>query len=133
MGINPLNQLFIKTEAEGNELTDPNPPAILVDTNGDVYINGVQISSSQSTGFLFEFDTSGITQYNRNTANLGVIGPNYWTDPATGAERFDNIFYGSPIGSFAWNVKTIPSTTPSAQLIYNNSPIQNLKPKTRTL
>ncbi len=124
MGINPLNQLFIKTEAEGNELTDPNPPAILVDTNGDVYINGVQISSSQSTGFLFEFDTSGITQYNRNTANLGPLGPNYWTDPATGNDRFDNIFYGSPpLGSFAWNVKNIPSTTPSAQLIYNSSPI----------
>ena len=124
MGINPLNQLFIKTEAEGNELSDPNPPAILVDTNGDVYINGVQISSSQSTGFLFEFDTQGITQYNRNTANLGVLGPNYWTDPTTGNVRFDNIFYGAPpLGSFAWNVKTMPLTSPSSQFIYNSSPI----------
>ena len=64
-GTNTSNQLYIKTEAEGDELTDPNPPAILIDTNGDVYINGTQISSSQSTGFLYEFDTQGITQYNR--------------------------------------------------------------------
>ncbi len=124
MGINVNDQLYLKTNNEGDLLTDPNPPAILIDTNGDVYINAVQISTSQSTGFLFEFDTSGITQYNRNTANLGPLGPNYWTDPASGLPRFDNIFYGSPIGpTYAWNVKNIPSTTPSSQLIYNNSPI----------
>lgn len=124
MGTNSLNQLYIKTLAEDDSLAGSNPPALLIDTpSGNVYINGVQISSSQSTGFLFEYNTQGITQYNRNTANLGVVGPNYWTDPATGNERFDNIFYGSPVGSYAWNVKTIPTTTPSSQLIYNASPI----------
>ncbi len=123
MGVNAANQLFIKTEAEDDSLGGGNAPAILIDSLGNVYINGIQISSSQSTGFLFEFDTSGITQYNRNTANLGPLFP-YWTDPATGNTRFDNIFYGSPIGpTYAWNVKNIPGTTPSSQLIYNNSPI----------
>jgi hypothetical protein len=90
MGVNVNDQLFIKTELEDEVLGVGNPPAILIDTNGDVYINGVQISQSQSTGFLFEFDTQGITQYNRNTANLAVGPiPNFWTDPTTGAERWD--------------------------------------------
>ena len=122
IGLNSTNQLYIKTQAEDDSLGGANPPAILIDTNGDVYINGS--TSSQNSGFLFEFDTQGITQYNRKTANLGVIGPNYWTDPTTGNERWDNIFFGAPpVGSFAWNVKNIPSTTPTNQFVYNSSPI----------
>ena len=40
MGVNVNDQLFIKTELEDEVLGGANPPAILIDTNGDVYING---------------------------------------------------------------------------------------------
>jgi hypothetical protein len=119
MGVNVNDQLFIKTELEDEVLGGANPPAILIDTNGDVYINGS--TSSQTNGYLYVYDTTGITQYNRNTANIGPLGN--WTDPTTGNERWDNIFYGSPIGAYAWNGVTIPVTTPSNQRILNQSPV----------
>ncbi len=124
MGVNTNNQLFLKTEAEEEVLGGANPPALLIDgATGNVYINGSQITQSQSTGFLFEFNTQGITQYNRDNASLGLLGQ--WQIPNTLDPRFDNIFYGSPIGPpYAWNVQTIPSgSIPNNQLILNQSGI----------
>lgn len=124
IGINANNQFYIKTESQPSIPTGSAAPSILIDTNGDVYVNNQILPLSSSEGFLFVFDTQGITPYNRKTANLGIVGPNYWTDPTTGAERFDNVFFGSPVsGSYAWNVKYMPPSAPTKQMVYNSSPI----------
>lgn len=72
-----------------------------------------------SFGLYYKFNTTGITQYNRGNANLGIDGKFY--DTLTGGVRYDGIFYGAPISSYAWNTEIFPSTIPSNHLITNLS------------
>lgn len=124
IGINNLNQLYIKTETEDDTLAGPNPPAILVDTNGDVYIGGQ--TSSQQTGYLYVFNSDFVpAPAPRKTAMLDATGN--WKDPTNPANfRYDNIFFGAgipgPGQSWDWNPVITPLLPiPNNQSIVNQS------------
>ncbi len=87
MGLNSANELYIKTAAQDDSLGGANPPSLLINSSGTIFLNGA--TSAQQSGFLYEFSTVGITQYNRDAANLSPLGPNYWLDPTTGNERWE--------------------------------------------
>ena len=125
MGINSLDQLYIKLQNQGDQLTDPTPPSILIDVNGDVYLNGQ--SSTTQTGYLYVFDTNYGTPAPglRNNALLDVNGD--WRDPVNPANfRYDNIFAGAglpgPGQSWDWNPVITPQLPiPNNQSVVNTS------------
>ena len=123
IGINAVNELYIKLDAEDSVLGGANPPAIYINSLGIVFLNGVQLPIGSTDGFIYKWDTTGLpATLNRPNANLALAGG--YTDPTTGAVRYDNIFIGAPVApALSWNPVEVPAGQPANQQIVNQSVI----------
>ena len=77
--------------------------------------------STPTSGFTYQFNTQGLTQYNIPAYSYGLLGQGGYYDIGTGNQMFNSIFTGAPITPLAWNQTIAPVTIPSGQLIINQS------------
>lgn len=91
-------------------------------TTGVITFNPpLSIPTSPTSGFTYQFNTQGLTQYNIPAYSYGFVGQGGYYDIATGNQVFNSIFTGAPITPLAWNQTIAPTTIPSGQLIINQS------------
>lgn len=91
-------------------------------TTGVITFNPpLSIPTTPTSGFTYQFNTQGLTQYNIPAYSYGFVGQGGYYDIATGNQIFNTIFTGAPITPLAWNQTIAPTTIPSGQLIINQS------------
>ncbi len=92
-------------------------------TTGVITFNPpLSIPTTPTSGFTYQFNTQGLTQYDIPAYSYGFVGQGGYYDIPTGNQIFNNLFTGTPLGPpRAWNQTISPVTIPSGQLIINQS------------